>query len=779
MKITIDNRTVEIKEGKNVLDAAEEQGIYIPHLCAHPELTPYGGCRLCCVEVEGMRGYPTACTTQATEGMIVRTHTKTLMEMRREVLQLILSEHPSGCLVCEEDCSDFMGTIRKVGTTTGCRWCPEDGDCELKQVVEHLDLKEIEFPVWYRELPIEKYDPFFDRDYNLCIYCGRCVRICGQFRKSSVLALKQRGRQTTIGPPFDQSHIDADCEFCGACVSVCPTGAMSEKQRKWSGAAQTYARSHCPLCSLNCEIQAAIRGNTVVGTLPPGDPHRAGGELCVKGRFVLPELVNYPGRLTEPRFRFPEGEGIVSWDGALEKLAEQLETVKGGRTALYISPYLTLEEMAAAQVFARDVLETPHITSSALVPGMSAYLTMARASIPLKSLQNASIIVSLFLDGNYNYGPLTLAIKRAADNGVPYYQSGWCKDTTSRFAARRFVPPPGKEKELVDGMLTMFQTGKSENEGIEEMLKIIQDTMSPVFIIGPGILDLHNGADILKTLAVLVEETGSEVFMPNPYGNLEGLMSLVETKTRREVDLLVEKGKIDLLYLVGDAPFSQRPPVKCIVHQAPFPPPYELQTEFKLPTPMWGEVTGTLAGMGGRGKKKIKPLVKPRDTVLFNREIFYRTAKALKKDAKLSKKEIVALASAPLAPLILDEKLNPGSGRKAPPTPKKSAYLLVQQVNPHRYQNTSISSRSTGMAQVAPEDTLLLHPRDAGKLELENGGTATVSAGGVKKTYPVRFRKNIAPGVIHLAPSSGEFPFGANPIPVQLKAEPKESAPKN
>ncbi|MCK4313018.1 MAG: (2Fe-2S)-binding protein, partial [Candidatus Cloacimonetes bacterium] len=263
MKITIDNKTVEAKKGKMILDVTQENDIYIPHLCFHPELSPYGGCRLCIVEVDGMKGYPTACTTQVEEGMTIRTNTKILQEMRTEILQLILSEHPSACLICDEaeECSDFQGTIRKVGFTTGCRWCPKDNDCELQEVVENLKIDEIEFPVYYRDFPVEKNDPFFDRDYNLCIYCGRCVRICQEHRKSSVISLNKRGRYSTIGPAFNQSHLEANCEFCGACVSVCPTGALSEKTRKWSGVPEKYHSSICPLCGLNCDIQVLTKEN--------------------------------------------------------------------------------------------------------------------------------------------------------------------------------------------------------------------------------------------------------------------------------------------------------------------------------------------------------------------------------------------------------------------------------------------------------------------------------------------------------------------------------------
>jgi formate dehydrogenase alpha subunit len=395
--------------------------------------------------VEGMKGYPTACTTKVQEGMKVRTGTDIVQDMRREIIQLILSEHPTGCLICDEaeECKGTMSTIRKVGATTGCRWCPKDGDCELQRVVEYLGIKEIKFPVYYQDMEVEKYDPFFDRDYNLCIYCGRCVRICDEHRKSFVLNLSERGKDTKVGPAFHLSHIDAECEFCGACVSVCPTGTLSEKSRKWAGVPDQYYESICPFCSINCEIQIAKKNEKIIGTLPPGDPHQSGGELCVKGRFCLAELVNHPDRLLEPQFRFPEALGIISWEEAIEKAADQLKSIKGKRAAVYLSPNLPLEEIASVNRFAREILETDNITSSVLNENLVHFITVAEKSIPLEEVEESGAFVSVFMKGNYSYGPLTLAIKRAAQKGIPLCQIGWTRDTASRFASQSIAPPPG------------------------------------------------------------------------------------------------------------------------------------------------------------------------------------------------------------------------------------------------------------------------------------------------------------------------------------------------
>jgi formate dehydrogenase (NADP+) alpha subunit len=156
--ISIDNRQLQVDAGMTILQAAEKHDIYIPTLCAHKDLTPFGGCRLCIVEVEGMRGFPTSCTTPVQEGMIIRTQTTQVQGIRTEILQLILSEHPVSCLICDEadECKKYNGTIRKVGVTTGCRYCQNDGQCELHEVAERLGIKEIGYPILYRNLRVEK-----------------------------------------------------------------------------------------------------------------------------------------------------------------------------------------------------------------------------------------------------------------------------------------------------------------------------------------------------------------------------------------------------------------------------------------------------------------------------------------------------------------------------------------------------------------------------------------------------------------------------------------------
>ena len=252
MKFTIDGVEVPFTEGQTILEAARGAGIGIPALCAHEGLEPFGACRQCVVRVEGMKGFPVSCSTAASDGMVIHSDDEEVLRLRRNVMKLILSEHPHSCIVCNEreGCEKLKGEPEKAGRVTGCSTCSKRPTCELRKICDDLGLVEGDIPMEYKGLPLERDDPFLDRDYNLCILCGRCVRVCQEVQGASAIAFTDRSSRTKVGTLFERPHLDGPCRFCGACIDVCPTGALSARGSKWQGEPDSRTASTCAFCSL-------------------------------------------------------------------------------------------------------------------------------------------------------------------------------------------------------------------------------------------------------------------------------------------------------------------------------------------------------------------------------------------------------------------------------------------------------------------------------------------------------------------------------------------------
>jgi NADH dehydrogenase/NADH:ubiquinone oxidoreductase subunit G len=209
LNLTVDGKEFTVPKGSTVLEACRMHDIPIPTLCQDPELTNAGACRLCVVEIEGMRNLPPSCVTQVTQGMVVQTQTGKVRKARKTILELLVANHPLDCMTCQKM-----------------------GDCSLAQYAYEYGVTGKEYTGTKRELPLDDSNPFILRDPNKCILCGKCVRACEEIQGRSVLDFFKRGFDSQVGPAFGVPYGESDCVFCGSCVSVCPVGALSSERQR-------------------------------------------------------------------------------------------------------------------------------------------------------------------------------------------------------------------------------------------------------------------------------------------------------------------------------------------------------------------------------------------------------------------------------------------------------------------------------------------------------------------------------------------------------------------
>jgi len=343
VRLTIDGIEVHVPAGTTVLEAARQAGIKIPTLCYDPELSKPGACRLCVVEIEGIRNLPASCVTTVAAGMVVRTNTPAIVEARTTILELLLANHPLDCLTCEKS-----------------------GNCSLQEYAYEYGLRKSGFEGDKHEYPLDDTNPFILRDNNKCILCGRCIRACEEIQGRCILDFAYRGFNTKVTPALDVSMAESECVFCGSCVSVCPVGALTPKMMKGKGRHWELrrVRTTCPYCGTGCNFDLNVKDGQVVGVTSNPDSDVNGRALCVKGRFGY-NFIHHPDRLRTPLIK-KNGEFVeASWSEAIGLVAEKLGAIKKdfGSDALGIfsSARCTNEENYLMMKFGRAVLGTNNI----------------------------------------------------------------------------------------------------------------------------------------------------------------------------------------------------------------------------------------------------------------------------------------------------------------------------------------------------------------------------------------------------------------------------------
>jgi len=760
LSMEMNRRKIYFPEGVTVHRAAELNGIYIPSLCSHKDLSPFGGCRLCMVEIEGMRGYPLSCNTIALEGMKVTTETPMLAELRREFLKLILSEHPSSCLICEEkdSCQEYQGTIRKTGMTTGCRFCPNDGQCELQDLVDKIGVTDIDYPILYHGYEPEHDDPFYDRDYNLCILCGRCVRMCHEVRGTNVLAFTHRGPKAKIAPAFGRNHREAGCEFCGACVDVCPTGALADKASKWDGRPDGFHVSTCPYCPIGCQIELSHKNGRLSKAKANLDPEVNDGQLCVKGRFCLPEVTHHFERAKKPMLQKGAYFREVAWPEALDKVAGVLKGLKPEEFLMLVSPDLTNESLFAAQKFAGDILGSPSVDSTARLelaggPGLWSYLFSLPISI--KAITKSDVILAVGLDSRFDFSVVGTKIRQAIDAAVKLVVIDPRESNLARYTDDWLRPEPGREGRLLrfladrlagrntEAAAAAQETGIDSSD-IDRPLDVLLSGKELTVIIAPQIFQYSRTSDLVEALKTLAERPHTN-FIPlyngaNTRGALEMGILAAEAEQRTGGRELGKDGRRPkVIYLVGDVPFFERPDCDFLIAQDIFLPSFKVDAF--LPAASFAEAEGTFINIEGRIQDAVQiehfpegavtGFMRP-DWLIFSDlakalavpGLYYHTVRDVQKDIRKTAPDFIAGNRRP--------RRMPPAG---PPEPVPSVeeetssgdFLLVAEPSSYRHRGIDISSKVGGLNELALEEGFRLHPGDIAEMGLKEGDTADIS----------------------------------------------------
>jgi formate dehydrogenase major subunit len=460
--IVIDGQRHEFPQACSILHALQSLGVDVPALCDDERLAPYGGCRLCIVEVEGRAKPVTACTTPISEGMRIKTTTSQLEALRRTLLELIAQRYPAEHLtaVAEKPLHRYLRAYELVA-----RGSPDP----------HLR---------------DESHPYLRTDMSACIDCYRCVRICADLQGQFVWQVWNRGDQSRIRPDSQTTLRASSCVSCGACADTCPTGAIVDVTRLVHGAPTSFTRSVCTYCGVGCNINVGVRDERIVQIKPVLDDAVSKGHLCVKGRYAF-DYVHADDRATQPMIRRNGALEPVSWKEALDFTASELRRIVDSygadSTGVLGSARATNEDNYLAQKFARLVLGTNNVDCCARVchaPTAAAMKTMlftGAATNSFDDIERARTILVAGSNATENHPIIGARIKQAALRGANLIVIDPRRIELAHYATIHLAPRPGTNIPLFNALAaTIVREGLAEEAflgarvgGVEEFRSFV------------------------------------------------------------------------------------------------------------------------------------------------------------------------------------------------------------------------------------------------------------------------------------------------------------------
>jgi formate dehydrogenase alpha subunit len=530
VRLAINGKNITCAPGTSILNAALENGIKIPTLCHHHELEPIGACRLCLVEDEPTGRVMASCVTPAAPHMVIRTDSPAIKEHRRNILRLLMANHPESCIVCSQ----------------GNR-------CELRQIAAELGVGETGLYPMPHYTGLEQANPFIIRDLSKCILCGRCIRACQELVVVGAIDYTLRGLKSRPATVHEMPLEKSSCTFCGTCVSMCPTGALSVGTIRYAGSPQRESSTVCGFCGVGCSLAMGSVDNQIVEANPS---HQEGtvnrSTLCIRGHFAH-DFLHAPERLTTPLIRREGGLSMATWDEALGAIKEGLSSIKkryGPQSIAFLgSSKCTVEENYLFQKIARVCFGSNNIDNGSYSSGrcienrLNERLGGGGRVTPLDGLEEAEAIFIIGANPTESLPVVSYYIKRASRiKGIPLIVADPRKSALTSFSSLWLPLAPHSDCEMIHGLAAvlnnrgaydsefigrftvdfdLYRSGLSsidlqrvsrvtglDIEAMEKAADVLEGKRI-AFVIGHGILQQRYGAAAIDAILNLALMTGS------------------------------------------------------------------------------------------------------------------------------------------------------------------------------------------------------------------------------------------------------------------------------
>jgi len=655
-KLVIDGITVEVAEGATILDAARAAGIDVPTLCHEEGLSPIGACRMCVVEVEGARRPVPSCATPAEEGMVVRTDTPALRNLRLQTLELLFAERNHICPACTKS-----------------------GHCDLQRLGYRLGMNHVRYTYLHPVLPVDLSHPHIALDHNRCILCMRCVRVCAERVGVHTLDVQGRGGRSMIvaddGKPLGRSS----CIGCGACVQVCPTGALFEKRTShWQHEAEPLrVRTVCPACDVGCVIEVVLLHDAILG-IDGGDGPANRRLVCGHGRFGLVRAV--PPRVRQPMLRQADRLIPVDIDAAYRAVAARLSAGRVAqdrtRVAGIIADHLPLEVLAVFKEFMAEVVGTPNLGTPLSRHSRALRLALGGEAVHglacVADLDEADLFFSIGWDPDEVQGVVGMAVRRGVyRRRAQLVEVNPGRTALADRAVLRLEPRYGSDAVLLSGLLKAMaefpvvrdRLGVQAREALDALeprtvqgrtgclwedvrraAALLVSARRPVVLVGPGLSRQGEGAVRAAVNLALVrgvnEATGRLGLMPLVGGAAGRAATLMAIDTFDPTNF--DPHEVDALMLLMADAVSPLP--KAAVERIQAVPFVVLWTSWEsplmqvanvvLPAPAWPERQGTFVNLEGRVQRASCIRPKPAD-VPSETDLLARLASALGKEGTM------------------------------------------------------------------------------------------------------------------------------------------------